>query len=356
MENSLERWVGVTLHYVNAWRDNESKTWVDEHFHLLNSVAIPRHHGRPSKKACNGRRLPWTTIWNETVFRSFQDGYVRELNIGVLRRFKTAAAKQMYRFLDKRLYKTDRLTFGLRAFACERVGFSRAYDNSQLKRKLDRAILELEQVEFLEPLPKEQLYRRVRRGEWKVTFILSNKWTQKKRARSECTPLEAVLMDRGVTRRVAAKLVRGGSHEAIRQCVREYDEHLKSGGVANLENPPGLLVKKIRERLASSNVGCRQKYSANKGDSTAPMRTASTLETAESEAAESHKQLEAIREYLHKLSPGQRESLDARAMKGADRLQRAGYRRAQAAGNSRLLDDYRTVVVESYVRRLLFGK
>ena len=151
LEKSLKRWVGVTLYYVNAWRDNKSKTWVDEHFHLLNSVVIPRNHRRLNKMACHSRRLPWTTVWNEVVFKSFRDGYVRELDIGALRRLKTAAAKRMYRFLDKRLYRTDRLTFDLRACACERIGFSRAYDNSQLKRKLDQAIRELENVWILGP-------------------------------------------------------------------------------------------------------------------------------------------------------------------------------------------------------------
>ena len=354
LENSLKRWVGVTLYYVNAWRDNESKTWVDEHFHLLNSVAIPRHHRRQSKKACNGRRLPWTTIWNETVFKSFQDGYVRELDVGVLRRLKTAAAKRMYRFLDRRLYKTDRLTFDLRAFACERIGFSRAYDNSQLKRKLDQAIRELEQVEFLEPVPKEQRYRQVRRGDWKVTFILSGKWKQKKRERSRCSPLETVLMDRGIEKHMAAKLDREGSHEAVRQCVREYDELLKSGGGANLENPPGFLVKKIREGLASDKAGRRQKHAPRtRRDSTPAKSTSTAFEPAGSEEAESQSKLAAIRDHLAKLSPEERDLLEVAAFEQADSFQLACYERAKVDENSRLRVEYRNVIVESHVRRLL---
>ena len=356
LETSLKRWVGVTLFYENAWRDNQLKAWMDEHFHLLDNVVIPRRHRRDSKKARKGRCLSWTATWNETVFKSFQDGYIRELDIGVLRRLKTAAAKRIYRFLDKRLYRIDRLTFNLRAFACERIGFSRAYDNSQLKRKLDQAIKELEQVGFLEPLPREQRYRQVRRGEWKVTFIKSSKWKQKKRERSECTPLEAVLMDRGIEKHMAAKLAREGPHEAIRQCVREYDELLKAEGGANLENPPGFLVDRIRKRLALNNDACRQRYSSStRIDSTLTTHPPAASKSSGSQAAKSDTQIGAIREYLDKMSPEERNSLETDAMKAADCVRRAGYERAESAGSPRLLAEYRNVIIESHVRRLLQG-
>ena len=35
LEQSLKRWLGVTLYYENAWWDKAQKRWVDAHFHLL---------------------------------------------------------------------------------------------------------------------------------------------------------------------------------------------------------------------------------------------------------------------------------------------------------------------------------
>ncbi|NLS92122.1 MAG: hypothetical protein GXX96_08070 [Planctomycetaceae bacterium] len=354
LEDSLRRWVGVTLYYENAWRDNRLKTWMDEHFHLLDNVVIPRRHRRQATKACNGRCLAWTATWNETVFKSFQDGYIRKLDMGVLRRLRTSAARRMFRFLDKRFYNTKRLSFDVRTFACERVGFSRNYDNSQLKRKLLEGIRELERVGFLKSLPKEKRYRQVRRGRWEVLFIGNAKHTNVNQSVS--TPLEFVLTERGVKRPEAAKLMREGSHETIRRCVREYDELLKSGRGANLGNPPGLLVKNIRERLAANKAGRREKDSTRTGrDCTRSRRTPTAFEPAESEAAESHTQLEAIRGHLAKLSLEERESLEADAMKAADPVRQAGYRRAESAGNSRLLAEYRNAIIESHVLRLLVG-
>jgi len=350
LENSLKRWVGVTLYYENAWRDNRLKIWMDEHFHLLDNVVIRRRQSRESKKACNGRHLPWTTIWNETVFKSFQDGYVRELDMGVFRRLKSAAAKRMYRFLDKRLYRIDRLTCDLRAFACERIGFSRTYDNSQLKRKLDEAAQELMQVGFLEPLPNEQRYQQVRRGEWKVTFILSNEWKQKRRKGLKCTPLEAVLMDRGIEKRMAAKLVRRGSHEAIRQCVREYDEMLRSGNGANLGNPPGLLVKKIWERISAKHTGRRSKHTTDTRRGAAPPPES---ELVGSEPVGSEVQLEAVRDYLAKMSSEERDCLEARALNQAPSLQIKCYETARRDGDRRSADRYRDMIVYFHVRDFL---
>ena len=38
------------------------------------------------------------------VFRSFQAGFLKQLDLDFYRRLKLAAAKRMYRFLDKRFH------------------------------------------------------------------------------------------------------------------------------------------------------------------------------------------------------------------------------------------------------------
>ena len=40
IEEALHRWVGVVLTYENAWWDNAAKSWVDEHFHILENVSL----------------------------------------------------------------------------------------------------------------------------------------------------------------------------------------------------------------------------------------------------------------------------------------------------------------------------
>jgi hypothetical protein len=79
-------------------------------------------------------------------------------------------------------------------------------------------------------------------------------------------------------------------------------------------------------------------------------------ETSGSDAAESHAQLEAVRGYLTKLSQEEKESLELDALMAAGPVRRDGYRRAESAGNSRLLAEYRNVIIESHVLRLLRGE
>lgn len=341
LEKSLKRWVGVTLYYDHAWWDKGLKAWMDEHFHLLDNVVIPRSRKKPAKSRDQRQRLPWTVTWNQTVFRSFEDGYLRKLDMTVFRKLRSVATKRMFRFLDKRFYFTNRLTFDLRRFACERIGFSRRDDNSQLKRRLDRAIGELVDVGFLKPMPRTQRYRQIRRGEWEVAFTRTQEPKRAKSRTSISDFLESALISRGVREPVAAGLVREHSPMVIRKSLKEYDELRKRGDDSKLNNPPGLLISWIK---GACGVPC---------DSSPPKAESTVLEPPTSEGAESQSKFAAICGYLAKLSPQERESLEVVAFEQADSFHLGGYERAKTAKNSRLLNEYRNVIVESHVRRLL---
>lgn len=40
LEQALNKWVGVTLYYDNAWWNKEEQSWVSEKFHVLDSVTL----------------------------------------------------------------------------------------------------------------------------------------------------------------------------------------------------------------------------------------------------------------------------------------------------------------------------
>ena len=71
-----------------------------------------------------------------------------------------------YRFLDKRFYHGKHLEFELKALCYEHIGLSRNLLVADLKRKLLRAIAELEEKGFLTNMPKEERLR-----------IKSSRWT-----------------------------------------------------------------------------------------------------------------------------------------------------------------------------------
>jgi hypothetical protein len=109
--------------------------------------------------------------WNEVVFRSFQAGYLKRIDMELFRRLRSPIAKRLYRLLDKRFYHKDRWTFDLRELACEHVGISRNYDVGQMKRKLRPAIAELEEAQYLVRLETARRFSRIGVGRWTVCFV-----------------------------------------------------------------------------------------------------------------------------------------------------------------------------------------
>ncbi len=191
IEEALHRWVGVVLMYENAWWDNTEKSWVDENFHVLDNVTLydrerRKRAGKSGKAAApsppTGRRLkkvgtegdplPLSSFrWNEVIFESFQSGNLKQLDLEFYLKLRLPTTKRMFRFLDKRFYRRERLDFDLKILACEHIGMSRSYAPTELKRRLKPALEELEQLGFLEPLSAEDRYSWVCKGSWRILLI-----------------------------------------------------------------------------------------------------------------------------------------------------------------------------------------
>ena len=108
----------MTLYYDKAWWDKEEQSWVDENFHILEQVTLYDQERRLKRLRSSSPELPLSSFtWNEVVFRSFKSGYLKAIDLGVFRELEFAAAKRMYRFLDKRFYHKSRWEFDLGEFA-----------------------------------------------------------------------------------------------------------------------------------------------------------------------------------------------------------------------------------------------
>jgi plasmid replication initiation protein len=142
IEASLNRWTGVTLYYRNAWWNKPRQCWVDEKFHILDNVRL--YHREPASPPLDDEAATSVFVWNEVVFRSFQAGNLKSIDFDFFRELKSAIAKRLYRFLDKRFFHRGHWEFDLQEFAWEHAGLSRGYDTANLKRKLRPGIAELE--------------------------------------------------------------------------------------------------------------------------------------------------------------------------------------------------------------------
>lgn len=262
IEEALHRWVGVVLMYENAWWDNSAKSWVDENFHILENVSLydrerRRRAGKPGAKgsgraAREGDPLPLSSFrWNEVIFRSFQSGNLKQLDLEFYLQLRLPTTKRMFRFLDKRFYRRDRLDFDLKTLACEHIGMSRSYKPTELKRRLRPAIEELEALGFLEPLPESERYAWQGRGSWRIILVRGPRGREPSEAESGSAVLVDLLISRGVAPKAAAELAATCQAEAIRAKVDVFDWLVKRGDKRVAKNASGYLIASIRDDYAA---------------------------------------------------------------------------------------------------------
>lgn len=361
LEESLQRWTTVTLQYKQAWWDRSVQRWKNQSFHILESLGL---QGR--NDSCEDR-LSWL-IWNETIFSSCQSGNLKKLDLQQYFQLQRPAARQLYRFLDKRFYHRSTLEFSLRSLACEHVGFSRRHATCDLKRKLQPAIEELEQAGFLKPLPQSQRYRKLAPGNWNIVLTRQTPAARKPAKK----PLIDALLQRGLSDSAARQLTDAFSASHINEKIDWHDRLRASGDRRLNRNPAGFLKQAIeqdyqipdRDRTAQRPSGgpasvpaAVTKVSiagrpANPNTATIPSdnparnvdHSASQRQTRQQAA-----RLTAAQRYWNSLSATQQAALEADLLQQSGRLHVEVYRRHQHA-DSVLRDELRWNLVADYLQ------
>ena len=255
LERSLNRWVGVTLYYKNAWWSRQDKCWVDEKFHVLDNVTLyDRDTARRRREASGQAHLPLSSfVWNDVLFRSFAAGNLKSIDFDLFRSLESAVAKRLYRFLDKRFFHRDRWQFNLKELCWAHIGLARSYDAANLKRKLKSGLIELEARGFVRPMTDEERFQKIRSGEWTVlvekarapaiTPVLD-------RASSESSALQEALVRRGVTPSTATETVRRHPADRIQAQLEVFDWLVEQHDPKVSRNPAGFLVASIKGEYA----------------------------------------------------------------------------------------------------------
>lgn len=245
---ALNTWLGVNVKWQNAWRDYVKGTsWGDKGIVLIQAFELKRSDQRDSSSY---------VIWADQLFESFQAGNLKGLDFGLYRTLRDSIAKRMFRFLDKRFYNRDLLTFDLATFAYEKIGMKRSYRLANVKQKFRAAIAELEAVGFLKPLPESQRYRKRRAGEWDVIFIKAEDENGQRTLPMQVDTLPDIendLVKRGVSRGRAKSLAARYPEEHIRAKLEEFDYRMSrdEGDPLKPKNPGGYLAQAIEEDYAS---------------------------------------------------------------------------------------------------------
>jgi len=327
IEEALHRWVGVVLMYENAWWDNTEKSWVDENFHVLDNVTLydrerrkrasksakaaakPATGRRPKKVGTEGDPLPLSSFrWNEVIFESFQSGNLKQLDLEFYLKLRLPTTKRMFRFLDKRFYRRERLDFDLKTLACEHIGMSRSYAPTELKRRLKPALEELEQLGFLEPLSLEERYSWVAKGSWRILLIRAQPQTPTEAQPPERAMLHEVLVARGVSARVAQELVSAHPLGRIRTKIEVFDWLVKNQDKRVGKNPSGFLVASIKadyQPPEDFNHVAKAEQARKKSDETAKVAKKQAIDEHERQKCREGE----LRARWEKLSDGDRESI-----------------------------------------------
>jgi len=355
VEKSLNRLVGVTFYYKNAWWDRERPGWVDEKFHILDNVTLFHRDQAPRivNVAHEASRSLSSFVWNEVLFRSFRAGNLKSLDFDFYKSLNGAIAKRLYRFLDKRFFHRKRWEFNLKEVAWEHIGLSRNYDCASLKRKLHPAVDELERRRFLKPMNEEARFRKVSSGEWRVLFEAAPAQVSVPQPvqHDGSAALKAALMERGVSATVAQDTVTQYSLDRIRSQLEVFDWLTAQRDAKVSKNPPGFLVASIRGEYAPPRGFIPQRQREQHAREAAERERRLEQRRQKQEAARLAKAQardEAVSQFWLALSEPERQRLETEALEQANPVRR----RFLAQGGS-LGEAARKTILDAYALNLM---
>lgn len=356
IETSLDRWASTYLKYENAWWDNEGRRWTSGGFHIIDSFRIS--DGRTSSG--QGQLFRSQIVWGKEFFQSCQAGYLKSLDYDTYIRLKFHPSKRMYRFLDKRFYHRADWSFELRDFAIEHVGLSRSYrDAGKIKEKLQSGIEELERVGFLEPLPREERYRKDGRN-WFIRLVRKRGESERpsEDGKESLHPLRAELVTRGVTESTAAELLREHPAASIAEKLEVFDWLSVRNDRRIQRNPAGYLVESIRKGYSVPRGFESAAERARRLDAQEQSRRAEVEAKRKAEAEERAREraeLERLNGYWEGLSPAEQDRVRAEALASANQFFRAQYLRHRGK-NLEQEQRYLKLILDAHLAALLDGQ
>lgn len=179
VEESFDRIAGTTLKFKDAWWDKGEKEWKSKTFHLIEEVDLCSRDRLDRKRAESGRNEQklCSFMWTEVIWKSFQDGFIKTLDMTLYRRIAEGRRREvplrLFRILDKRFHYGSVTKFELRRLCIGTLGLCGDYSPSQMARVLDRAGKWLIECEYL-----QEMWYESEKGEMYVYFRRRPEQTQ----------------------------------------------------------------------------------------------------------------------------------------------------------------------------------
>lgn len=145
LEDSLDRIAGTTLKFKDAWWDKGEQEWKSRTFHLIEQVDLCSKDKLDRMRLKSGRteqRL-CSFVWSDVVWKSFQDGFIRKLDLNMFRRIAQGGRRdvplRLYRILDKRFHYGIVARMELERLCIGTLGLSPSYGPFEMYRVIERA-------------------------------------------------------------------------------------------------------------------------------------------------------------------------------------------------------------------------
>lgn len=319
---SLLRIANVTYNYDNAWWDPRQKTWTTKAFHIIDTVEINDSRSSGGQNGLFSSRI----AWGDVVFESFQAGFLRNIDFQLCMRLEHPTALRMYRFLGKRFHVKAEWTFDLKEFAYDHIGLGRNYEGgTQIARKLQPAIVELENVGFLEPLSEDERFTKKGR-EWTIRFlpkapalalVVPSLPTERQ---AVATLLPEELVKRGVSRSKADELTGRFAAELIENKIEVFDWMMAKQDSRVAKSPAGYLVKSIEDDYAAPKgmISKAERQQRDEAKQAKERQAAEERRRKQEQDAREGEERRKIEAYWNALTTQEQAAFDATAQAEAD--------------------------------------
>lgn len=158
LEQSIDRIAGTTFKFRDAWWDNGARAYKSKTFHLISDVELCTRDQLDRNRLATGRNQQQlcSIQWGEVIWKSFQDGFIRTLDMNMFRRISKGRRREvplrLYRILDKRFWHAPVARFNLTRLCIGTLGLCASYHPSQMKRVLDRSASWLVECGYLQDM------------------------------------------------------------------------------------------------------------------------------------------------------------------------------------------------------------
>ena len=173
LETAFRRLMGVNIYAKNAFWNPRSKSYINTGFHVLESFGLEAEP--PGRKSEASDKPVSLFTWSEVLFTSFENGYIRSLDLEFALSLQGDIALRLYRYLDKKSYG-GRAWFEIDIFklCIGHLGMKPSLYPSKFKERLQGAHEELTGRGFLKAVEYEKTRLSERKSE-KVRYFFAER-------------------------------------------------------------------------------------------------------------------------------------------------------------------------------------